>query len=383
MRLIETKEGKIRLLIPDPSEYSKGGRFDPSWAPVFYNPKMVMNRDISVLVNSVIKPKIVIDALSATGVRGIRYYVEVGGINELIMNDIDPIAVELIKKNMELNGVTGKVFNRDANSLLNELKGDFIDIDPFGSPSKFLLSAFNSSIKGGYVAITATDLSALVCSSKTSARRKYDIICEKLSFSKELGIRGLISKAIREASIIEKAPVPIFAYYHEYYYRVFFKINRGAKKADHLLSKLKYFYECPSCGYRDKNDYLEERKCPRCGSKLRVYGPAYDGPIYDKELLIQIRDKLKEFNYFQSLVSINKLLDKIYMESEISEPFYKLDFISSRLKVNTPKRDKVIECLGGKAYLTHFDEVGIKTNFSLDEVKECIKKVSTTSTNIR
>jgi len=209
MNLIEIREGKASLLIPNPKDYEKEGRYDPSWSPVFYNPKMRLNRDISVLALSVIKPKSVVDALSASGVRGIRYYTEIGGIEKLILNDKNPIATELIKKNAEKNYVNARITTKDANSLLYEIKADFVDIDPFGSPAPFILSAINATINKGYVAFTATDLSALECSSKFSARRKYDLICERLSFSKELGIRGLIAKVIREGAIIEKAAYPI------------------------------------------------------------------------------------------------------------------------------------------------------------------------------
>jgi N(2),N(2)-dimethylguanosine tRNA methyltransferase (EC 2.1.1.32) len=251
MKLTKIREGKAEILVPDPKEYEKEGKFDPSWAPVFYNPRMELNRDISVLFLNIIRPRRIVDALSATGIRGIRYFKEVEGVEEVIFNDLSKEAVELINENIKINNIRGKVFNKDANSLLYEVKADFIDIDPFGTPAPFLLASFHSVIRGGYVGITATDLSALVCSSKSSARRKYDIICDRLSFSKEVGIRGLIGKAIREAAVVEKAAIPVFSFYHDYYYRVFFKVEGGAKKADSLLSRLVYYYECPKCGYRE------------------------------------------------------------------------------------------------------------------------------------
>ena len=371
MKLTKIKEGKVEILIPDPKEYEINGKFDPSWAPVFYNPKMTLNRDLSVVILNIIKPKRVIDALSATGIRGIRYYKEVG-VEEVVFNDISKKAVEFINENIKINGVKGIVYNKDANSLLNEIKADFIDIDPFGSPAPFLLSAFNSAIRGGYVAITSTDLSALVCSSKTSARRKYDLICDKLSFSRELGIRGLIGKAIREAAILEKAVIPIFSFYHEYYYRVFFKVEGGAKKADLLLSKLVYYYECPNCGFRDKSEYYERVTCKRCGTPMRVYGPAWDGELYDKDLVSKIKGELSQFSYLSTFNELKKLISIIEEEMKYKEPYYKLDFLSSRLKRNVPAKSKVIKCLED-ASPTHFDNVGVKTDKKFDDVTNCIK----------
>ena len=43
------KEGLAEVEVPDPQAYAREGYFDPSWAPVFYNPRMVFNRDIAVL----------------------------------------------------------------------------------------------------------------------------------------------------------------------------------------------------------------------------------------------------------------------------------------------------------------------------------------------
>ncbi|MBC7113869.1 MAG: tRNA (guanine(10)-N(2))-dimethyltransferase, partial [Candidatus Methanomethyliales bacterium] len=49
MRLIEIKEGKTCLFVPDFTEYARKGAYDPSRAPVFYNPKMEFSRDLAVL----------------------------------------------------------------------------------------------------------------------------------------------------------------------------------------------------------------------------------------------------------------------------------------------------------------------------------------------
>ena len=373
MNLIEIKEGKVSILIPNPKDYEKNGKFDPSWSPVFYNTKMRLNRDLSVLLLSVIKPKVVIDALSASGIRGIRYYVEVGNIEKLILNDKNPIAVELINENIKRNNVIAQVTNRDANSLLYEVKADYIDIDPFGSPSPFILASMYSVKNKGYVAFTATDLSALECASKFSARRKYDLICEKLSFSKELGIRGLIAKIIREASILKKAAYPIFSFYHDYYYRVLFKVEKGAKKADELLKKQKYYYECPNCGFREVDENLEKKKCPKCKSDMRVYGPAWSGELWDKDFLVRVRDNLKNFEYLENYSKIKKFLDIIYEESKYKTPYYRIDFISSKTKSNMPKKEELIKCLGD-ASPTHFDYRGIKSDKEFDEIVSCIKK---------
>lgn len=48
---------------------------------------------------------VILEALSATGLRSVRYAKEVPGIKEVIANDISIAAVESIKKNIEYNNV--------------------------------------------------------------------------------------------------------------------------------------------------------------------------------------------------------------------------------------------------------------------------------------
>jgi tRNA (guanine26-N2/guanine27-N2)-dimethyltransferase len=375
MKLKEIIEGKIKLLVPDLDEYKKGNFIDPAWAPVFYNPRMTYNRDISVLIVSTIKPKSVVDALSATGVRGIRYYIEVGNLDTLILNDKNKLAYELMKKNSEINNVNAKIFNRDANSLLFELVVDFVDIDPFGSPIPFVLSSVKAVKKMGHVAYTATDLAPLEGTHKSSCKRRYNVINDKLSFSKEVGLRILIGKIIREAGVIEKAVEPIFSYYADHYYRVYFRVSKGAKRVDGLLDKLGYYYECPKCGYVwSSREYENKAKCPKCDSKIKVAGPLWLDKLNNDELLKELYNNLSKFNYLSNFYRIDNLIKQLISEN-IYEHYWRLDYLASKLKLNVPKRDKIIECLGDGSY-THFDTRGIKTSKKYEDVIECMKSVS-------
>lgn len=47
----------------------------------------------------------ILEALAATGLRSVRYMLEIDGIKKLIANDLDPKAVELMKQNFEFNEV--------------------------------------------------------------------------------------------------------------------------------------------------------------------------------------------------------------------------------------------------------------------------------------
>jgi len=64
----------------------------------------------------------VLEALSATGLRSVRYLKEIPKINKLVANDIDPTATDLMKKNFEFNDCPtekfeGKTLKFNANSV--------------------------------------------------------------------------------------------------------------------------------------------------------------------------------------------------------------------------------------------------------------------------
>ncbi|MCH4815071.1 MAG: tRNA (guanine(26)-N(2))-dimethyltransferase [Saccharolobus sp.] len=377
MKLKEVTEGKVRIFVPDPKEYMIEGKFDPSWAPVFYNPKMTFNRDLSVIVVSLLKPKIILDALSATGIRGIRYYVESWKSEQLILNDKNSTATSLIQINVKNNGIeNAKIYNKDANVLLYEIKSEYIDIDPFGSPVPFILSSINATIRNGIVAFTATDLSPLEGSSRTSCRRKYDAINYKLSSSKELGLRILIGKIIREAAMLEKTVYPLFSFYADYYYRLFVRVESGARKADENINKnLKYFGECPRCGFQTFVDENCKIKCPICGENFIIIGPLYIGPLHNMEFLKRMIDIYNNFNYLSSFNRIQKLLNVIEKEAKYKSVFYNISKLASKLKVSAiPPIDSILECLGD-ASKTHFAPTGIRTDKGYEEIIRCVKNL--------
>ena len=156
------EEGLVKIEVPNYEKVS-------SKAPVFYNPVMELNRDISVSILNQYSKSLdheitIFDAFGGTGIRGARYSKEVVGVESVVVGDVNPVAVEVAKKNMELNEITNvEVIKNDANVLLQSNKGlfDIIDIDPFGTPSMFTQSTAINIKPGGLICISATDTSAL------------------------------------------------------------------------------------------------------------------------------------------------------------------------------------------------------------------------------
>jgi len=355
--------------------------------PVFYNPVMKLNRDISVLLlNSIDKKNMQMALpLAATGIRGIRFLLELkkGKIKGISFNDNSTEAVKLIKSNLKLNKIKlkdkVKIFNLDANEFLLSSKGfDYIDIDPFGSPNFLLDSTIKRLAREGILAVTATDTGALCGSYKNACLRKYSGKPLRNEFCHETGLRILISKVQSIGTQYDKALTPIFSYSKEHYFRVFFKCIKGKKKVDELMKNIGYIVHCKKCLFRQKvNDIFNDQKCPVCGSKVDYAGKLWLGQLWDKKL---VNDMCKNIKNSEDKELV-KLLEIIKKESKInSAGFYDIAKVVKHNKLkNVPKKDLLIKNIkkaGFKAAETHIRPNSIRSNIELKELLKLIKKIN-------
>jgi len=338
-------EGKVRIEVPEFQKITSKNK-------VFYNPEMKMDRDLSSLILSFYKG-VVLDGLSATGVRGIRYVKE--SKLESIFNDINPEAVKLIAENCKMNDVECKIYNKDFN-LLN-VKADIVDVDPFGSPSRYLASAFRILKSKGILCITATDTRAL-CVSKKACIRKYSAIPLRTDFFKELGIRILISSILREGMKQDYSIDVILAYAHKHYMRVFLNVKKSLRGIEKNIKDLSIVYYC-NCGYRTYSKDIMQR-CPNCGRKINFSLPVWTGNIKNDNFLNKLMEK--EMN-----PDLEKILSTI--KNEINVPFYYDPHkLAKTYKFDLKKIDTILDELkemGFQASRTHFLKTGIKTDADL------------------
>ncbi|KAL1361081.1 hypothetical protein AAHE18_04G225800 [Arachis hypogaea] len=114
-----------------------------------------------------LKPPRVLEALSASGLRALRYAREVEGIGQVVALDNDQASVDACRRNIKFNGsvACSKVESHLADApvymLTHPKEFDVVDLDPCGSPSVFLDSAVQSVADGGMLMCTATDMAVL------------------------------------------------------------------------------------------------------------------------------------------------------------------------------------------------------------------------------
>ncbi len=373
MELVEIKEGLARILVPKAERI-----YD---APVFYNPVMALNRDLSVLTVKAISPKRVLDALSATGIRGLRYALETPA-EEVWMNDINEEAFNLILQNVELNfGIkpvseSGRAETKlpdgkklvvnlgDANRLMSEKFRyfDFIDLDPFGSPVEFLDSALRSVKRRGFLGVTATDTGVLCGAYRKACLRKYLAEPIRGELCHEAGLRILIGTVVRYAAKYDLGVEVLLAYYRDHYFRAFLRLKSGAKKADKSVEMLGYLWQEENGKFRYETSFLPKEQ--------GAYGPMWLGPLKDEKF---VEELVKLAKASPGLISHKKTLPFLQLlYEELDVPFhYDTHALARRNGLEVVKVSRVIETLrslGFSATRTHFSPTSIKTDAPFEAV---------------
>lgn len=371
-------EGTTKIEVPI---LDSRANYPPSSARVFYNPKMELNRDISIACISALKKKDLtyVDVLAATGIRGIRVANEIG--LEVTINDWNPYAYELIKKNIKLNNLLkANCTKKNANILLHEKHFDIVDIDPFGSPVPFLDSACRSV--NHMLSVTATDTAPLCGAHKNAGIRKYFAIPLKTEYHPEIGIRILLGVIARELAKYNKSMKPLLSFAIEHYFRVYLQIISGAKITDKTIREnIGYIGHCFKCGFRTiitwlKNSFFYmEKKC-NCGKEMDLAGPLWIGKLHDKTFCDRVLQELENRTLGKKKKAI-KIVSTIIQELDIPT-YYDHHIICKKLKISPTPIDIVIKELqnkGFKASRTHFSGTSFKTEALIEEIKDIMKSI--------
>ncbi len=340
------QEGMATILVPEEKKVSKK-------LPVFYNPLMKLNRDMTILLlNSVQLDDMQIALpLAGTGVRGVRLALELkkGKARSIIMNDMSPEAIKIIKENLNYNYITANIENKEASQFLLESKGfDYIDIDPFGNPNEFLDAAIKRLSRCGILAVTATDTSALCGTYPNVCKRKYWATPIRSEIMHEAGLRILIRRVQLIGTQYDRALTPIFSYSKNHYMRVFFKSKKSKKEGTEIINK----HQCSR--FQNNEDF----------------GPFWAGQLNDLDI---VREMTRLCDNYKN----KKFLQTIAQETESNTLFF--HDIHKTLKKHklqkNPKKDTIIEAIKKKGYKatgTHFSPTAIKTDIPYEEFLKTI-----------
>ncbi|KAF2023471.1 TRM-domain-containing protein [Setomelanomma holmii] len=267
----------------------------------------------------------ILDALSATGLRALRYAQEIPFATDITSNDMSQNAVDSIKLNVKHNKLEDKITAKTGNAIAYmysycDRKGyDVIDLDPYGTAAPFLDSAIQAINHDGLLCVTCTD-SAIFAShgylEKTYSQ--YGGLPLKGEPCHEGGLRLLLHAIASSAARYGMAIEPLLSLSIDYYIRVFVRIRKSPNDVKLLAGKTMIVYHCDSgCGawstqFLARNKITSNKNgekgykhsfasapsadghCQHCGFKTHLSGPMYGGPLHNVGFVQRILAQLNE-----------------------------------------------------------------------------------------
>ncbi|KAK1836795.1 S-adenosyl-L-methionine-dependent methyltransferase [Podospora conica] len=293
--------------------------------------------------NGVKPPKFtILDALSASGLRALRYAHEIPFVTSVTSNDLLKAAVESAKLNVQHNRLESKINvshddalahmytliskelrRRDAHGKpVKSDKYDVVDLDPYGSAAPFLDAAVQSvRDDGGLLCVTCTDSG--VWASNGYPEKCYALyggVPVKGWFSHEVGLRLVLHSIESAAAKYGLAMEPMMSLSIDFYVRVFVRIRKSPAMVKYQGGKNMVVYNCDSgCGawttqplMRNKptankkgsgvfykhvfaqGPTVPEKGCEHCGSTMHMAGPMYAGRIQSPPFIERVLAELEE-----------------------------------------------------------------------------------------
>lgn len=399
----------------------------------FYNPAQQYTRTLSVkVISQYIKRHrpnthlTLLECMSATGLRGLRYHKEITASKTVVMNDLSAAAYTQIQKNCTLNSVpytthlpsssenssekagkAGKgdvvVLNKECRALMYDTPNtyDIIDIDPFGTCSPYVEAAFTAIKDGGLLCVTSTDSKVLCGTPPESAYQYYGTLTFNGPSSHEASVRIILSYLSRVGSKSGCSITPLVSLSIDFFVRVFVIVRRGKKASKRATLANSNYYIC-KCQKMHRQPLLVEKKnglahcsqstsstCGLCGREMVLYGPYWASAINDREFIGGVLGEIssESINYKRGEDKMN-LFDgrhiekRVYgmltlaMEEEDTFLFYDLSHLSSALSLSTPPLASVMSCLvrnGFGTSITHCKKTCIKTTAPVEAVYQVIQ----------
>ena len=234
------------------------------------------------------QPSDYLDAMGATGVRGLRVANECN--IPVTINDRDPQGIALITHNANHANLPVEIVQRDASALLSERSFDAVDLDPFGTPAMYIDAAVRGTRR--FLFITATDTAPLCGAHLKAGKRRYFAQPMNTEYHGEVGLRILLGFVVRETVKYDRGVEPLFCFAHEHFVRLHLRLLRGANAADDTMKRIGYILQCKTCQYRTEQQgmFPEIVCCPHCKEKLTPIGPLWLGSIQHEETLVQMQE---------------------------------------------------------------------------------------------
>lgn len=340
-----------------------------------------------------IPPKFtILDALSATGLRALRYALEISSATSITANDLDPSATASITQNIDYNkshSSTADPETLSPNAAMSKIrvslanashhmyatlspvnpdpstpihlrgfvgKYEVIDLDPFGTAAPFFDAAVQAVSDGGLLCITCTDAGVWASTGYSEkAFALYGGITAKGEWSHEAGIRIILNAVAMSAARYGSWIEPLLSLSIDFYGRIFVRIRRGPEMVKRMASTTMIVYNCDEgCGswVLQKLGKIKEEKaksgngtfykfglsrapttgtnCKECGFPMHLAGPMWAGPLHSSGFITHLLSTLPPAvnTTYATIPRITGMLQTALQESAVDSPFF---FATTRL----------------------------------------------------
>ena len=301
----------------------------------------------------------ILDALSATGLRAIRYAKEIPSVTQVVANDLSASAVTAIQGNIISNNVAPLVGTSKANAqtVMYEAAATasgshntlfhVVDLDPYGSAASFLDSAVQALADGGLLCVTCTDASVFASTAYLEkCFSQYGGLPVKAAFSHEAGLRIILHAIATSAARYGIAIEPLLSLSIDFYARLFVRVRKSPVEVKLLAGKTMIVYNCDhGCGawktqHLARSRAYENSKgetlykyglgivsaagplCEHCGFKTHIAGPMWGGPIHNPAFVQKILDTLpnEDPEVYATIPRIEGMLTLARDEALLDEP---------------------------------------------------------------
>uniref|UniRef100_A0A8B9RFQ1 tRNA (guanine(26)-N(2))-dimethyltransferase n=1 Tax=Astyanax mexicanus TaxID=7994 RepID=A0A8B9RFQ1_ASTMX len=333
----------------------------------------------------------VLEGLAASGLRSVRFALEVPGLKSVTANDCSAKAAALIARNAKYNNVAHLLHasQKDASMLMYEMRGkkeryDVIDLDPYGSPSPFLDAAVQAVSEGGLLCITCTDMAVMAGNSGETCYSKYGSVSLKSKYCHELALRIILHSLDQRANVYQRYIEPLLSVSVDFYIRVFIRVRTGQATVKHSASKQALVYNCVGCGafhiQRMGKRILQGKhmkfsaatgppvgmNCDHCGQRHQLGGPVWAEPIHNLEFVQKVLAAVSgNPSRFGTSKRIEGVLSMVTEELQDIPLYYVLDQLSSTVHCNTPAMLQFRSALlhaGYKVSFSHACKNAVKTD---------------------
>lgn len=367
----------------------------------------------------------ILEALSATGLRSIRYAKEIPLVNYVIANDLSESAAEAMRRNVDLNGlgeskvttdIKGEPVEKVTPAKVRVNEGDacalmynhrtekdrvsVVDLDPYGTAAPFIDAAVQCVKDGGLLCVTCTDLSVLASTNyPEKCYSNYGGVPVKAEYCHEAAVRIVLHTIATSAARYGRYIKPVLSLSIDFYVRMFVRVATSPIDVKKWIGKSAIYYVCSGCqdfheqpigrckesvqanggsslSGKTINGPTAPELCKECHQSFRVAGPMWSGPLHETEFVSRALKHVEENESKYGTASRMKGMLTLARD-ELEAPFYFTPSkVCSFFHCTNPPLDSVASALlhaGHKVSRSHTTPGSLKTDAKRADIHDIFR----------